>query len=133
MVNSFRDLVDSPGQKEDSIYLGVQPKVFKKEYNRHLCLAEKLNRGEADPNQFMPLKNHLVIAAENVGREESLSPVLILTMLNDMEEKLAHNVVHIVEHPWRRICVTLLRYNLDKPKCSYARRKRMRSFNILSM
>ena len=76
-LNSFRDLVDSPGQKEDSIYLGVQPKKFKKNNNRHLCLTENLNRGEADPNQFMPLKNHLVIAAENVGREESLSPVLI--------------------------------------------------------
>ena len=34
----------------------------------------------------MRMKNELVIAAENFGREENLSPVLIPVMSEDMDE-----------------------------------------------
>ena len=39
-----------------------------------------------------------------------------------MEEqlKLVHNVIDVVDHPNRRICVTLLRYKVDNPATSYA-------------
>ena len=39
-----------------------------------------------------------------------------------MEEqlKLPHNVVDEVDWAIRYICLTLLRYNVDKPECSYA-------------
>ena len=78
--------------------------------------------GEADFNQFMPLTNELVIAAENFAREESLTTVLIPTMSKDMEEQLnlAHKVVDVVDRSNREICVTLLRYKVDKPESSYA-------------
>ena len=78
--------------------------------------------GEADFNQFMRLRNQLVKAAENVAREENLTPVLIPTMSRDMDEqlKLAHKVVHVVDRTNRKICVTLLRYNVDKPESSNA-------------
>ena len=61
-------------------------------------------------------------AAENVAREENLTPVLIPTMSKDMDEqiKLAHRVVEFVDRANRKICVTLWRYNVDKPESSYA-------------
>ena len=43
-------------------------------------------------------------------------------MSKDMDEqlKLAHKVVVVVDRANRKICVTLLRYNVDKPDSSYA-------------
>ena len=78
--------------------------------------------GEADFNQFMRLRNQLVNAAKNFAREENLTPVLIPTMCKDMDEqlKLAHKVVDVVDRANRKISVTLLRYNVDKPESSYA-------------
>ena len=78
--------------------------------------------GEANFNQFIRLRNQLVIAAENVAGEENLSPVLIPTLSKDMDEqlKLADKVVDVVDRANRKICVTLLRYNVDKLDSSYA-------------
>ena len=78
--------------------------------------------GEADFNQIMRLRNQLVNAAENFAREENLTPVLVTTMSRDMDEqlKLAQKVVGVVDRTNRKICVTLLRYNVDKPESSYA-------------
>ena len=78
--------------------------------------------GEADFNQLMRLRNQLVSAAENFAREETLIPVLMSTMSKDMDEqlKLAHKVVDVVDRTNRKICATLLRYNVDKPEGSYA-------------
>ena len=66
------------------------------------------------------MRNQLVNAAENFGREENLTPVLIPTISRDMDEqlKLAHKVVDVVDRTNRKICV--LRYNVDKPESSYA-------------
>ena len=33
--------------------------------------------------------------------------------------KLAHKVVDFVDRPHRKICVTMLRYNVEKPETSY--------------
>ena len=95
--------------------------VMKKHDNRDSCLIQKLTTREADFNQFMRLRNHLVIAAENFGREENLSPVLVTLMSKDMVEqfKLAQKVV-AVDRPYIKIFVTLLRYNVAKPQSSYA-------------
>ena len=48
--------------------------------------------GQAEINHFMQLRNRLVIATKNFGRQEKLSPVLIQTMFKDLKEqlKLAH-------------------------------------------
>ena len=71
--------------------------------------------GEADFNQLMRLRNRF-------AREETLTSVLIPTMSRDMDEqfKLAHKVVDVVDRANRKICVTLLRCNVDKPESSYA-------------
>ena len=78
--------------------------------------------GEADFNQFMRLWNQLVNVPDNFASEENLTTVLIPTMSKDMDEqlKLAHKVVDVVDRANRKICVTLLRYNVDKPEISYA-------------
>ena len=108
--------------KNDSYYLDVKLKVFGKDDKKEFRLFQNLTMGEADFNQFMRLRNQLVNAAENLTREENLTPVLIPTMSRDMDEqlKLAHKVVDVVDRTNRKICVTLLRYNVDKPESSYA-------------
>ena len=66
--------------KNDSNYLDVKLKVFRKDDKKEFRLVQNITVGEADFKQFMRLRNQLVNAAENVGREENLTPVLIPTM-----------------------------------------------------
>ena len=108
--------------KNDSNYLDVKPKVFKKADNKEFRLVQSLTLGETDFNQVMPLMEQLVNAAENFAREENLMPLVIPTMPKDMDEqlKLSHKVVHILNRANRKIWVTLLRYNVDKRESSYA-------------
>ena len=42
----------------------------------------------------------------------------------DEQLKMAHQVVDVVERANRKICVTLLRYNVDKPESPYAQVRR---------
>ena len=109
--------------KNDSNCLDVKLKVFKEDDNKELRLVQNLTMREADFNQFMRLRNPLVIGGENFAREETLTPVLISTISEDMDEqlKLAHKVVDVVDRANRKNCVTLLWYNVDKPDSSYAR------------
>ena len=102
--------------------MDLKLKVLRKDDKKEFRLVQNLTTGEADFNQFMRLRNQLVNGAENFAREENLTPVLILTMSKDMDEphKLAHKVVDVVDRAKRKICVTLLRYIVDKPESSYA-------------
>ena len=79
--------------------------------------------GEAHFNQFMRLTNQLVIASENFAREENLSALLTPTMSQDMDEqlRLAQKVVDVMDRANGKICVTPLRYSLDKLENFYAR------------
>ena len=108
--------------KIDSNYLDVKLKVFRKDDKKEFRLVQNLTMGEADFDQFMRLRYQLVNAAENIAPEKNLTPVLIPTVSKDMDEqlKLAHKVVDVVDRANRKICVTLLRYNVDKPEGSYA-------------
>ena len=108
--------------KNDSNYLDVKFKVFRKDDKKEFRLVQNLTMREADFNQFMRLRNQLVKTAEHFAREENLTPVLIPTMSRVMDEqlKLAHEVVDVVDRTNRKICVTLLQYNVDNPESSYA-------------
>ena len=108
--------------KNDSNYLDVKLKVFKKDDKKEFRLVQNFTMGEADFNQFMRLRNQLVNAAETFAREENLTPVLISTRSKDMDEQLnlAHNLVDVVDRGKKKICVTLLRYNVIKPENSSA-------------
>ena len=90
--------------KNDSNYLDVNLKVFRKDDKKEFRLVQNLTMGEADFNQFMRLRNQLVYAAENFARDENLTPVLIPTMSKDMDEqpKLAHKVVDVVDRAKER-------------------------------
>ena len=97
--------------------------MFKREdKNVKLRLRQNLSMGRADFNQFIRQRNQLVVAADNFLKEQNLSPVLQSKLSNDMEEqlKLVHKVIDVLDRPNRKICVTLLRYKLDKPDTSYA-------------
>ena len=85
--------------KKDSTYLDVKLNVFEEGDNKDFLLVQNLTVGVADFNQFMPLRNQLVIAAENFAREENLSLRLIPTLFKDMDEqlKLARKVVDVVD------------------------------------
>ena len=108
--------------ENDSNYLDVKLKVSRKDDKKEFPLVQNFSMGEADFNQFMRLRNQLVNAAKIFAREENLTPVLIPTISRDMDEqlKLAHKVVDVVERTNRKICVTLLRYNIDKLESSFA-------------
>ena len=64
-------------------------------------------------------------------------PVQVKLLAKDMEEqlKLAHKAVEFVHRPHRKIYVTMLRYNVEKPETSYVqvrlfgRRKDEEKFN----
>ena len=78
--------------------------------------------GESHFNEFIRLRYQLVVAAENCGREGNLSAVQIATTIKDLDKELkrAHKIVDAVVRANRKICVTLMRYNLDKSGSSFA-------------
>ena len=96
--------------------------MFKKIDNRDFLLVQNLTIGRADFNQFMRFMNQLGVTAETIGRQKNLSPVLIPTTSNDMDEQLkqAPKLVDVVNRSCRKTCVTLLQYNVDKPEMSNA-------------
>ena len=51
-----------------------------------------------------------------------MCPVRIPTKSEDLDEqpKIGHKVVNVVDQANRKICVTLLRHNADKPQSSFA-------------
>ena len=51
-----------------------------------------------------------------------MSPVLQSTLSKDMEEqlKLVQKVINVMDRPIRRVCVTLLRYKVEKPETALA-------------
>ena len=97
--------------------------------------------GKAEFRHFMQLSSQLVTAAEKFVRDENLSPVMLPKKSKDMAEQLnlAHKVADVVDRANTKNCVTLLRYNVEKPEIFYApvrlfvRRRRTKSFNKMSM
>ena len=112
----------SSWSRKDSKYLEEKLKVCKRNDNKELQLVQCLTNGETDFNQFMRLRSQLVIVAENFVRQENLSTVLKTKIPKDMEEQseLAHKAFNVVDRANRKLCVTLLRYNVDKPEGSYS-------------
>ena len=109
--------------QNESNYLDNKLEVFKREdQNAEYRLRRNFLMGEALFNHFNRQRNQLIVAAGNFLREQNLSPVLQSTLSKVMEEqlKLVHKVIDVVDLSNRRICVTLLRYQVDNPETSYA-------------
>ena len=102
--------------------MDLKLKLFKRDDNRDFRLVQNLTMGEADFNQLLRLRYQLVIAAENFSREENLTPVLIPSLSKDIDEqfRLTHKVIDVGDRSSRKICVTLLRYNVEKPESLFA-------------
>ena len=73
--------------KNDSNYLDVKLKVFRKDDNEDFRLVPNLTMGAADFNQFIRLRHQLVNVAENFARDQNLTPLLIHTISKDMNER----------------------------------------------
>ena len=58
----------------------------------------------------------MVSTVENIVGDQCLSPIEITIMSKDTEDhfKFVHKVVDFLDYLNRRICVTPLRYNVDK-------------------
>ena len=123
--------------KKSFDYWDVNFKMFERDENKHFRLARNLTMGEADFNQFIRLRNQLVVAVRDFSEEENRPPVQVKLLAKDMEEQLnlKHKVAKFVDRPNRKICVTMLRYNVEKPETSYVqvrlfgRRKDEEKFN----
>ena len=124
--------------------LGCKIKSIQEGWQERVSTGPKSYYGRS---RFQPvyaierLRNQLDNAAEYFAREENLTPVLIPTKSKDMDEqlKMAYKVVDVVDRANRKICETLLRYNVESLrvlmlKSDYLQgRRRTRSFNKLSM
>ena len=106
------------GSKNSFDYLDVKLKMFKKDESKQIRLARNLTMGEADFNQFIRLRNQLVVAVRDFSKEENLPPVQVKLLAKDMEEqlKLTHKIVEVVDQSHRKICVTMLRNNEEKTR-----------------
>ena len=117
------DLDDFLGPKTTPNIRIINQKCSREKTNMpSVVWGQNLSMGEADFNQFIRQRNQLVVAANNFLREQNLSPLPQSTLSKDMKEqlKLVHKVIDLVDHPKRRIFVTLLRYKADNPDTSYA-------------
>ena len=113
-------------------YLDVKLKLLKKDENKVFRLAQNLTMGETDFNQFLRLRNHLVVAVQDFSRGKNPPSVQIKQLANDLEEELKfrHNVVEVVDRPYRKICVTLLHQNVEKPETSYVQVRLLEKRNV---
>ena len=118
-------------------YLDVKLKVFRKDENKEFRLAQNLILGETGLNQFIRLRNQLVVAVRVFSKEENLPPVQVKLLSKGVQEqlKLTHRFVEVVDRQHIKICVTMLRCNVEKPETSYVqvrlfgRRKDEQTFN----
>ena len=80
-------------------YLDVKLKVFKKDENKEFRLTQNWTMEETDFNQFLRLRNQLVVAVRDFSKQENLTPVQVKLLAKDMEEqpKLTHKVVEVVD------------------------------------
>ena len=115
----------------------MKVKKFKGDENKQFRLPQNLTLREADFEQFIRLRNQLVVAVADFSKEENQPAVQVKLLAKDMEEQLkfTHRSVEVFDRPHREICVTMLRYNEEKPKTSYVqvrlygRRKDAANFN----
>ena len=74
--------------KNDSSYVDVKLKVFKKGETKEFRVLQNLTKGEAYLEHFGQLKSQLVVIAKDFGTKRHLNPVLIPTVSKDLDEKL---------------------------------------------
>ena len=118
LVNVKADLDELLGRK---FFRLLGRELFKRDEKKQFALAQNLTMGEADINQFVRLRNQLVVAVRDFSNEENLPTVQVTLLAEDREEqlRLTHKVVEVVDRSHRKICLNMLRYNVEKPETSY--------------
>ena len=102
-------------------FLEIQVKVFRRNEQGEFKVFQNINMGELDFKDFIRMKTELVDAATDFGKQQNLQPITLRPFSRDMETqlKLVHKVCNVVDRPHRKICVTMLRYNVEEPESSY--------------
>ena len=119
--------------------LDVTLKVFEKDENAEFHLAQKMTMGETEFNQFIRLRVRLFVTVRQFSKEENLPPLQVKLLAEDMGEQLilTHKVVEVVDRPHRKICETMLRYNVEKPETSFVQvrlfRRRKKKENSIKL
>ena len=106
-------------------------------WKQTISIWTKLDNGRARFQSVFSTEESLVVAVRDFSKEENLPPVQVKLLAKDMGEQLnfTHKVVEVVDRPHRKICVNMLRYNVEKPEASYVqvrlfgRRKDEEKFN----
>ena len=101
-------------------FLDIQAKLFKKDSQGEFRMCQKIGMGERHFNDFMRMKNELVIAVAEFRKLQNLQPAPE-NFTRDMEDqlKMMHQVYNVVDQPHRKIYVTMLRYKVDNPDSTY--------------
>ena len=104
-------------------FLEIKLNLFKMDQDGEIKDQQRLTISQSDFKDFVNKKNELHIAATNFAtvQDLQLQPITIGPFARDMETqlKMAHKVYIVVQEPHRKICVTMLRYNVNNPKSSY--------------
>ena len=77
----------------------MKVKVLRKDENEQFRLAQNLKTGDAHLNQFVRLRNQLVVAVRDFSKRENLAPVQVKILTKYMEEqlKLTHKDIEVAD------------------------------------
>ena len=103
--------------------LDIKLEIFKIDQDGEFRMHQCLSISEKDFNDFMRMKDELLVATTEFATVQGLQlqPITIGPFAREMETqlKMAHKVYNVVDLSHRRICVTMLRYKVKIPKTSY--------------
>ena len=117
--------------------LGRETQSVQEGRKQTISTGTKLDNGRGRFYSTYSTEKSASVAVRDFSKEESLPPVQVKLLAKDMEEqlKLTHKFVEVVDRPRRKICMTMLRYIMEKLKTSYVqlrlfgRRKDEQKFN----
>ena len=96
--------------------------------------------GESDFHQFIRMRNQLVVAVRDFSKEENRPPVhlKLIPKRHGGATQTYTQSCEVVDLPHRKICITMLRYSVEKLETSYVQvrffgtRKDGRKFNQIA-
>ena len=117
----FGRLSWSQTEKNDTKYIEIQLKVFRKDVNGEFRKHQQINLGETDFKQLLLLRNQIVVATVDFAKDEKLEPIVTAPLSKDLDEQLKHvqKAITIVDRSKRKIIATMKKYYVEKPESAY--------------
>ena len=117
----FGRLSWSQTEKNDTKYIEIQLKVFRKDINGEFRKHQQITLGESDFKQLLLLRNQIVFATADFAKDEKLQPVVTAPLSKDLDEQLKHvqKAITIVDRCKRKIIATMKNKNLKVPTCRF--------------